>query len=142
MNDTTLDRALAFAPDVATDRSFDRAVAFERGERDAEPFGHRDHVELAWSFLLALPFDEAAPRCARALQRFAAARGAPALYHVTITWAFLALVAERLEAPGARALPFERFASENPELFDKHLVARRYGTRLDEPAARRTFLLP
>jgi hypothetical protein len=125
-----------------SDEPFARALAFERGERDAEPFGHRDHVELAWAFLRALPFDEAAPRCARALRRFAAARGAPAIYHATITWAFLALVAERLEAPGARALAFERFAAENPQLFDKQLVARRYGPRLDEPAARRTFLLP
>ena len=125
-----------------SDEPLECALAFERGDRDGDPFGHRDHVELAWAFHRALPFDEAAPRTARALRRFAAARGAPASYHATLTWAFLSLVAERLEAPGARALSFDRFAADNRDLFDKELVARRYGLRLDDPAARRTFLLP
>ena len=85
--------------------------------------------------------DTRAPLAGR---REAAALGHAERYHETITWAYLALVNERLHAADAPA-DFDAFAGANPDLFDRTggALARLYDrATLESPLARRVFLLP
>lgn len=52
-------------------------------------FHHADHVRLAWLYLRDKSVAAALDAFCSGLQRFAAANGKPALYHETITWAYL-----------------------------------------------------
>jgi hypothetical protein len=116
---------------------------FERYALPIERFGHREHVLVAWHYLRDAPFAEGAPRFAAALRRYIAAHGKAAGYHETVTWAFLSLIGERLQAPGAAALDFDAFAERFPELLDRRLLARHYPAEtLGSELSRRTFLLP
>jgi hypothetical protein len=115
---------------------------FEDCSLPPDRFRHRDHVRLAWLYLRELPPAEALVRFTGGLRRYAASLGHAGKYHETITWAFIALINERMERAG-RDLPFERFEESCPELFDPALLRRYYaeGT-LASDLARRVFLLP
>jgi hypothetical protein len=108
-------------------------------------FGHREHVRVAWLLVGAHPrFEDAAHRFCRGLRAFAAAHGKSALYHETITWAYLALVHERSRAapPGE---PFDAFATRNADLLAPGLAALSPlydAALLHSPAAKQAFLLP
>jgi hypothetical protein len=107
-------------------------------------FRHREHIRLAFAMLRGGDFGEAALRFRTGLKRFAAAAGAPAKYHETLTWAYLALVvrcmAER-DYPSSLALLDAR-----PDLLDHQhgLLARYYDVAAitASPLARRVFVLP
>jgi hypothetical protein len=117
--------------------------AFERCAVPNDRFHHRDHVRLAWIYLRDLPLLDALGRFTTSLKRFAAANGHPELYHETITWAYLLLIHERMQR--AQAGDFEKFASENADLFAwKPSILDRYYDRdiLDSELARRTFVMP
>jgi len=106
-------------------------------------FGHREHVRLAWLYLRADPFEKAALRFCTNLRRFADVHGRRALYHETITWAYLALVNERRDACSAGG--FDTFAAKNPDLFDNTngaLFTLYDRDTLHSERARRVFLLP
>jgi hypothetical protein len=107
-------------------------------------FRHREHVRLAWILLRGAPFEEAALRFCRGLRRYAAALGKAERYHETITWAYLALVKERLEA-GGHGEDFDAFVRANADLFDQKggaLAALYDKPTLDSALARKAFLLP
>src|SRR5262245_40884612 len=78
----------------------DDATLLARFESLALPpseFGHREHVRVAFAMLRdTQDFAAAAHRFRTALLRFATAAGAAAKYHETLTWAYLALVHERM----------------------------------------------
>lgn len=119
-------------------------VRFEDATLPPEELGHREHVRLAWIYLRGAPFEVAALRFCTGLRRFAEAIGKADRYHETITWAYLALVNERLQAE-AEPGDFDAFARANPDLFAPKLGA--LTTHYDEgtlhsSAARRAFLLP
>jgi hypothetical protein len=62
-------------------------------------------------------------------------------FHQTVTIAFLALIAQRMDA--SPTADFAAFARANPELFAKDLLRRWYRPeQLATPLARRTFVLP
>ncbi|MDP1568804.1 MAG: hypothetical protein Q8L86_02275 [Vicinamibacterales bacterium] len=106
-------------------------------------FPHRDHVRMAWLYLRRWPLAEAAARFMADLQRFAAAKGAPMLFHATITWAYLVLVHERMH--GSEAGTWESFATAHPDLLTwKPSVLDRYyhEATLWSDRARATFVLP
>ena len=65
---------------------------------------------------------------------------ASAKYHATITWAFLALMSERIaQAPG---LSFDALLERYPELLNAGLVRQHYGAgELDSERARAVFVL-
>ncbi|HEY6036955.1 MAG TPA: hypothetical protein VIV58_21900 [Kofleriaceae bacterium] len=117
---------------------------FEQLEIAASDFRHREHVRLAFAMLQGADFGEAALRFRRALKRFAAAAGAHGKYHETLTWAYLALVAqcmdERAYASSSELL------EARPELLDHQagLLARYYDVPaiIASPVARRVFVLP
>jgi hypothetical protein len=131
---------------TAADLSDDAFLqAFESASLPNEAFHHRDHVRAARLFLLreASPLGAVA-RFGSSLRRFAAAHGAPGLYHETITLAYLFLIHERM----ARRDPhesWERFQEANPDLFAfKPGILDAYYRKetLSSDLARRVFVLP
>src|SRR5262245_25879050 len=108
-------------------------------------FGHPEHVRLAFALLSREPdFGAAALRFRTALRRFADAVGATAKYHETLTWAYLALVAERMAADpdgDSRA-----WIARHPDLLDHRggALARYYDVAAitASPVARAVFVLP
>jgi hypothetical protein len=114
---------------------------FVRGELDAGLFPHREHVRMGFEMLRRHDFVTSAYHYSLALRAMTARAGKPGAFHQTITIAFLALIAERLEAgPVADFLVFEQ---ANPDLMDPRVLARWYRPeRLTMAAARRTFVLP
>ena len=117
---------------------------FEALQIPPRDFRHREHVRLAFAMLAGRELAEAALRFKRALLRFAAAIGAEARYHETLTWAYLGLVQERAHAsPYASSL---EFVERNPDLLDHRggALARYYDIDAITacPIARRVFVLP
>jgi hypothetical protein len=114
---------------------------FIRGEVDPGRFPHREHVRMGFEMLRRHNFEEAALHYCGALRAMTARAGKPMAFHQTITIAFLALIAERMQA--AEHSDFASFADANPDLIDKSALKRWYRPeRLATDAARRTFLLP
>jgi hypothetical protein len=129
--------------DVATPALDDDAFLRAFESCTLRPFRHRDHLRVAWLYLRAAPFEEAALRFVGGIKRFAAALGATTKYHETITWAYLALVAERMH--DGRARSFDDFARGNADLFDHEsgALSEMYDARtLDSERARVVFVLP
>lgn len=114
---------------------------FLRGQVAAADFPHREHVRMAFEMLRRHEFTETALHYSKALRAMAEQAGNPQAFNQTVTIAFLALIAQRLDAaPGAEFAAFER---ANPDLFEKRVLARWYRPeQLASPLARRTFLLP
>lgn len=113
---------------------------FVRGEADPAAFPHREHVRMAFEMLRRHDFAECVLHYSRALRAMTARAGKPEAFHQTVTIAFLAVIAERMEDGTA---DFAAFAAANPDLLEKSVLSRWYRPeRLGSPAARRTFLLP
>jgi hypothetical protein len=115
--------------------------AFERGEVEPVGFSHADHVGVAWTMLRAYPFLTAAARYGAQIEDLARRAGAADKFNVTITLAFLSLIAERqarAKCPSAAA-----FLRENPDLLRGNPLSGFYSEqRLSEGIAREIFLLP
>lgn len=106
-------------------------------------FQHADHVRVAWLFVRRHGLPDALGAFSAALKRFAAAKGKPDLYHETITWAFLLLVADRQARQPAESWP--AFAALNADLLAwKPSILDGYyrSETLWSDLARRTFLWP
>lgn len=116
---------------------------FEEASLPDGSFHHEQHVRVAWMFVHRYGMPDALGRFAESLKRFAAAKGAAGLYHETITWAYLFLVAERIvRTPD---VTWDAFAALNPDLLAwKPSVLERYYTpeTLRSDLARRSFLMP
>jgi len=114
---------------------------FLEGTIEACNFPHREHVRMAYALLRRYEFADAALRYANALRAITARAGRPEAFNLTVTIAFLALIAERLAA-GATG-DFAAFARANPDLFAKDVLARWYRPeQLASALARRVFLMP
>ena len=114
---------------------------FIRGELDPRSFPHREHVRMAFEMLRRHSFVETALHYSQALRLMTEKIGKPEVFHQTVTIAFLALIAERMDSGGPQ--DFASFATANPALMDRSAVARCYPPgRLGLDAARRTFILP
>ncbi|HKD10860.1 MAG TPA: hypothetical protein VKE50_02250 [Thermoanaerobaculia bacterium] len=119
-------------------------AAFESATLPEEKFHHADHVRAVWLLLGLSPPAEALNRFAAALARLAASFRKPALYHETITWAYVLLIRERIARFG-RGSSFEEFAEANPDLMTwRPSILKSYYREetLASPLARRVFLLP
>jgi hypothetical protein len=109
----------------------------------AGEFHHEQHVHVAWLFVREHGMPAAIGEFTAAIKRFAEAKGAHGLYHETITWAFLLLIAERQARTNAAT--WEEFAASHPELLVwKPSILEKYYSRklLASDLARRTFLMP
>ena len=109
----------------------------------ADQFHHQQHVQVAWLFVLKHGMPAALAEFTAAIKRFADAKGATGLYHETITWAFLLLIAERQARNPAQT--WETFAAANTDLlvWKPSILGRYYSTELlASDLAKRTFLMP
>ena len=116
---------------------------FADGTLASDDFHHRDHVRMAWLHIRRWPLAEAIARFDVDLRRFAEAKGAPKLYHATITWAYVVLVHER--AQDRPADDWGAFAAAHPDLLSwRPSVLDRYyeEATLRSDRARRVFVMP
>ena len=118
-------------------------AGFEDGTLPVEAFHHAQHVQVAWMFVARHGMPGALGAFSSALQRFAIAKGVPNLYHETITWAYLLLIADRqARAPVAT---WEEFRARNADLLTwKPSVLDDLYTpeTLWSDLAKRVFLMP
>jgi hypothetical protein len=118
-------------------------AGFEAASLPDDAFHHEQHVHVAWMFVRRYGMPGALTEFSRALKRFAAAKGKPNLYHETITWAFLFVVAERQARCPAES--WQAFAAANGDLLAwKPSVLDRYYEKetLASELARRIFVMP
>ena len=132
------------APDIDLGLSdADLLARFEDTTLPTEAFPHAQHVRVAWMFVRQFGMPDALDRFSEALKRFAVAKGKPDLYHQTITWAYLLIIAERLAR--STAATWDAFAAANPDLltWKPSLLDRYYTTEtLWSDFARHTFVMP
>lgn len=132
---------MAAHADVMSDEEL--LARFQDGSLPDGTFHHEQHVRVAWMCIRQYGMPDALGRFSMALKRFAEAKGAAGLYHETITWAYLFLVAERIARGSGDT--WERFAAVNQDLltWKPSLLDRYYapGT-LQADLARRTFVMP
>ncbi|HEY1484833.1 MAG TPA: hypothetical protein VGF84_01945 [Micromonosporaceae bacterium] len=108
----------------------------------SDRFGHRQHIELTWLAVRAIGADAATDLVSTGIQQTALYAGAPQKYHVTISRAWVELVAHHALAAGS-PVTFDEFAARFPALLDKRLVARHYrSTTLASDDARRAWVEP
>lgn len=133
MNDTNL-----LAPE---DAAF--LTALENGSLPESEFTHRNHLRAGWLYLERHPLPEAAMSCALSIQKYAAGHGAPEKFHLTLTLAFMHIIASLRERHPAD--DWETFLDACPELQRdaKALIAAYYSDAvLESEQARRTFVPP
>jgi hypothetical protein len=109
----------------------------------AAEFHHRQHVQVAWLFVRKHGMPAALSEFTTAIKRFADAKGATGLYHETITWAFLLIIAERQARDPVDS--WDAFAAANADLltWEPSILNRYYSKELlASDLAKRTFLMP
>jgi len=109
----------------------------------ADQFHHHQHVQVAWLFIREHGMPAALAEFTAAIKRFASAKGATGLYHETITWAFLFIIAERQAKGGAAT--WQEFAAANRDLlvWKPSILERYYSSELlKSDLARAVFLFP
>ena len=82
----------------------------------ADQFHHQQHVQVAWLFVRKHGMPAALSEFSMAIKRFADAKGATGLYHETITWAFLLLIADRQARRPAETWPLFEAAIRSPDV--------------------------
>lgn len=119
----------------------DDREALERILRIRGGFSHREHLELAWTYLDRYPFERACRAMAAAVRHVARLHGAADRYHETITRAWVLVVAvHRGGQPGGS---FDEFIAANPRLLDRGLLSSHYSReRLMSPEARGAWTEP
>jgi hypothetical protein len=104
-------------------------------------FGHREHLELAWTCLDRYDLTTAHEAVRTAVRHVAQRHGMPERYHETITRSWVHVVAlHRALAPGDS---FDAFIAANPGLLTQDLLSRHYSQPLlKSPAARTQWAEP
>jgi hypothetical protein len=118
-------------------------TSFEAGRLAANEFGHREHVRVAFLYLRSSEdFGAAGARFRAALRAFTVTHGVPQKFHETLTWAWLALVREKME--GHRDLTSEALLARCPELARADALSSVYdlAALIADPLARQVFVLP
>lgn len=118
-------------------------AALEDGSLPPDQFSHRSHLRAAWLYLERHALAEAARRCALTIQRYATGLGVPEKFHLTLSLAFMHIVAEQKQQHPAR--DWEAFLAACPDLQTnaQAIIGRYYSEAvLDSPQARRSFVPP
>jgi hypothetical protein len=118
-------------------------AAFEDTSLPTDAFHHREHVRVAWMYVMRHGVADALTQFADGLKRYAAAKNKPQLYHETITWAYLLLIGERMARHPVGT--WEAFVEQHADLLTwKPSVLDGYYTTelLWSDLARRTFVMP
>ena len=125
-----------------TEEHSELLTQFEAFEVDAAKFGHRQHVQVAYEMLHKYRYVEACTRYSNAINTIATNAGAPEKFNVTITFAFLSLIAERIHRT-TKWSSFEEFLAQNEDLLSKNALGQWYSSeQLQSDFARTHFLLP
>ena len=115
---------------------------FEALDIDAAEFGHREHVQVAFEALHKYSFIEACAKYSNTINTIATNAGAADKFNVTITFAFLSLIAERIHGTTGWT-DFESFLEVNPDLLSSRALEKWYSQEeLQSEFARTHFLLP
>ncbi|HEY3529943.1 MAG TPA: hypothetical protein VGK78_12410 [Nocardioides sp.] len=106
------------------------------------PFGHREHLRVAW---LLLEDTESTSRAeeevSRIVRSLAVRHGKPQRYNRTLTDTWVRIVAHCRAASGSDS--FDDLLARHPWLLDKRVIRRHYTSRLlASPQARRTRVEP
>ena len=114
---------------------------FEAKAIDPRDFKHIDHVGVAWVMLQKYDFLTACDVYSRTIHALASSVGAETKFNVTITFAFLSIMAERLAENVGK--DFEEFLTQNRDLLDRSLLEKWYSKEdLMSERARKRFLMP
>jgi hypothetical protein len=105
-------------------------------------FPHVDHVRLTIIYLNRFGREKTEQKLFDGLRRFAAAKGVPEKFHVTMTVAWIELVtAARAQHPGLT--DSAALVAACPQLLDRDLPLRFYTPeRLNSPEAKAAFIPP
>lgn len=122
-----------------TEDGFDRLLA--EVTAGGARFGHRQHVHLTWLAVRRYGMPAAIAVVSDGIRRTARYAGAPQKYHVTISRAWVEIVAHHASVTSAD--DFATFSAGNPELLDKRLLNRFYSSAALAGAPARTgWVLP
>lgn len=114
--------------------------AFESGA--LSQFPHRDHIRMAWLYLRRDGWEQGLQQITGGIQRFAAAKGAAAKYHETIT-VFWAHVVQYAITQESEIADFDAFVAAYPHLLDASIIKRHYSHAvLWSEAARQQWVEP
>ncbi len=91
-------------------------------------FGHREHVELAWTYLGRYRLEQATDAMSAAVRHLASEHGMPDRYHETITRSWVRLV--DVHRRDSDAGSFDEFIAGNSGLLDRQLLERHYSREL------------
>lgn len=92
--------------------------------RDAERFGHREHVHLTWLAVRRWGRERAVQVISDGIQRTARYAGVPQKYNATVSRAWVELVAHHERE--LQTETFEEFVGHHRALLDKRLLTRFY----------------
>ena len=119
-------------------------ASFLDGTIALDAFGHETHVQVTYLLLRDRPLPETMIAMRDGLRRLAARAGHPEKYHETITFAFTAVINERMQRGSYGS--WSDFARANADLFGwsrGSVLDGLYDPRtLASEEARRSFLLP
>ena len=101
---------------------------------------HEDHVRVAWCYLTRDGLATVLQQFSARLKRYATSKGAPDLYHETITFAFVCLIHERVAL--GDTCSWDDFAACNSDLLSSLLEHYYERNLLESEDSRRVFLLP
>lgn len=121
--------------------SSDLTRSFEAHQIDNSTFRHKQHLEVAFELLCKYDFVDATAIYAKGIKTIAANAGAPKKFNTTITFAFMSLIAERLE--NFNGVGFDSFLEENSDLLSMSILEDWYvHEQLFSDTARKIFLMP
>lgn len=121
--------------------STDLLRGFEARDLDPATFDHAAHVRAAFEMLEKYEFMEATSKYAANIHAMATKAGAAKKFNMTITIAFMSIIALRMET--GHFSDFEGFIAANDDLLSKDIVGQWYSPeRLKSDKARKIFLMP
>lgn len=116
---------------------------FDARTLDPHGFGHREHMQVAWTLVRRHGVLEAVSRFDSALREITETIGIPEKYHATVTYALVFLIGERLETQGEST--WDEFEAANGDLlaWPNPILEAMYGSDLmTSPEARSYFVMP
>jgi len=118
---------------------------FETAALPREEWHHREHIKVAYLYLLRYPFEQAIEMMRAGIKKLNAAHGTPETptrgYHETMTQAWVRLVRVTLDeyGPGRNA---SDFFEQHPQLSQPKVLRLFYSRELITSAAARANFLP
>ncbi|WP_395377737.1 hypothetical protein [Marinicella sp. W31] len=114
---------------------------FEQCSIQAHNFGHHDHIAVAYELLKKYDFLKVIEIYSRCIKTIAGHAGVPDKFNLTLTLAFLSVIAERMEKD--QEPNFVAFIRTNEDLLRDNPLNKYYSKkRLSSERARHYFLLP